>query len=65
MCQFFTGDIGLRSKLQRSLLIEIETKPILSVNKDGHDCLVIWNNSSRFKFDKLLDRELFMVGSVA
>ena len=37
--QFFTREIGLQSKLQRSLSIEIRTKPIVSV-KEGYDCLV-------------------------
>ena len=37
----FTRDIGLQSKLQRSILNETGIKPIFSVNKEGYDCLAI------------------------
>ena len=45
-----------------SLLIDIGIKQVVSVNKEGYDCSVMiaqsFNNSSHFKVDKLLDREL-------
>ena len=54
----FSLETDLQSKLQT-------IKPIVSVNKEGYDCLVIWNNSLHFKVNNLSDQESFMVGSVA
>ena len=56
--------MGLQSKLERSLSVEVAIKPIVGVNKERHDCLVLRKSNSHFKFNKLVDLQFFIVGCV-